>query len=548
MISKPTIQNFFSKNKYFFILALLFLCCEILVNPTGDFPLNDDWTYTKSTLLLVNEGVVNIGVWPAMTLLTHLLWGAMFVKVFGFSFFILRVSTLVSSLIGLFLLHDLLSRLSNNKKIALIGTLTLLFNPVYFNLANTFLTDAGFNTLCIAGCYMVHNFLKSPGALKFIGIFIISLLLVFLRQFGLIMPLCFTIACLTLKEKKWNYFLIAIFFTSLIIVALKYYEGYLRTILWKESAYVYSGGVSLADSDFIKKLLIHMFQRFSTTVSYVFIFSMPFAIIFLKGLLKYYSTRVNIMLFVISLACMLCFLSEAKFPYGNIFNNMNLGPEVFYESCFKTKIHYYSKFFGNILYFVKYLFSSITFFIILLFVSQNRGRLTLKINSFIFFVIILSLAYIFMLYMADSFFDRYHILLNTLAIIIIAFIARERIGEFRYFILPLLFFIYISLAGTRDYFSMNRSRWEAYNHLRYEKKIPREKINGGFEINNWYDGEPAWWVNFCDLKNVEYLIQYKQEKGFEPYRSYIFQRYFPIRKDTIHIYERTVLNKSDTKR
>jgi len=52
-------------------------------------------------------------------------------QAFGFSFFVLRLSTLVSSLIGLLVLYKLVSEISKNKLLAFAASLVLLFNPVY---------------------------------------------------------------------------------------------------------------------------------------------------------------------------------------------------------------------------------------------------------------------------------------------------------------------------------------------------------------------------------------------------------------------------------
>src|SRR5688572_29769017 len=126
-------KAFFERNSYLLLLLLVYLVCELFVRPGGEFPLNDDWSYTKSVLILQQHGKIDIGDWPAMSLFTHIIWGYCFTGVFGFSFFVLRLSTMLSAMVGICLLGGLLKELSGSRVAALLGALTLLFNPFFFN-------------------------------------------------------------------------------------------------------------------------------------------------------------------------------------------------------------------------------------------------------------------------------------------------------------------------------------------------------------------------------------------------------------------------------
>ena len=72
------------EQRYFFTLLILFILSEFIVNPIGNFPLNDDWTYGKAALYLLNTGEINIGDFAAMTMWTHVVWALPFMKIFGF--------------------------------------------------------------------------------------------------------------------------------------------------------------------------------------------------------------------------------------------------------------------------------------------------------------------------------------------------------------------------------------------------------------------------------------------------------------------------------
>src|ERR1041384_3492324 len=94
-------KNLLIKYRYETALVFLFAICETFVMPLGNFPLNDDWSYANSVKILSENGRIDIGAWPSMTLLTHIVYGYLFTSLFGFSFSVLRLSTLLSALAGI---------------------------------------------------------------------------------------------------------------------------------------------------------------------------------------------------------------------------------------------------------------------------------------------------------------------------------------------------------------------------------------------------------------------------------------------------------------
>ena len=215
-------RRFLEQKKYYLALLAIMLVFECMVNPTGEFPLNDDWSYAKPVKDWHETGIYNIGSWPAMTLLTHLLWGLLFVKAFGFSFLVLRISPLLSSFVGLCAMLALGQRISGSRPIGFVMALTLLLNPIYFNLSNTYMTDVNFSTLLIVGCYCVYRFFEKPGVLVFIWVMGVSVLMVFMRQFGFVLPLAFLVVLML--QKRWTYVL----FTALGIALIVYGIAYMK--------------------------------------------------------------------------------------------------------------------------------------------------------------------------------------------------------------------------------------------------------------------------------------------------------------------------------
>jgi hypothetical protein len=56
----------------------------ILVNPIGDFPLNDDWAYGWTVKTLLETGVFQLSDWTATNILPQALWELYFVSLLDF--------------------------------------------------------------------------------------------------------------------------------------------------------------------------------------------------------------------------------------------------------------------------------------------------------------------------------------------------------------------------------------------------------------------------------------------------------------------------------
>lgn len=120
------------------------IAAAVVVHPTDDLPLIDDWTYAWSVDHFVKTGELRVLDWSAHYPLAQIVWGALFARVFGFSFFVLRLSTLVLEWIGLLAFYCTLRAVGVGPSWSTLGTLGLFFNPVLFVLAHSFMTDVPF--------------------------------------------------------------------------------------------------------------------------------------------------------------------------------------------------------------------------------------------------------------------------------------------------------------------------------------------------------------------------------------------------------------------
>ena len=83
------------------LLGLIWISMVVVVNPIGNFPLNDDWAYGYSVRALVEQGEIRFSDWTATNLIAQVVWGALFCLPYGFSFTALRLSTAVLGFAGI---------------------------------------------------------------------------------------------------------------------------------------------------------------------------------------------------------------------------------------------------------------------------------------------------------------------------------------------------------------------------------------------------------------------------------------------------------------
>jgi hypothetical protein len=110
----------------------------------ADVPFIDDWTYAWSVQHYLQTGKLRMLEWSAHYPLAQVVWGALFSQLLGFSFVVLRLSTLVLAWAGLVALFLTLRELGIPPYLSGLGTLVVWCNPLFFVLSHSFMTDVPF--------------------------------------------------------------------------------------------------------------------------------------------------------------------------------------------------------------------------------------------------------------------------------------------------------------------------------------------------------------------------------------------------------------------
>ncbi len=117
------------------------ILCLAVPPSQQNFPLIDDWAFSRGVLLFASGQGIHYGNWASMPQLGQWLWAYPFLRLLGPSFFSLRISTLCLSWLGLWAFYDLLHQEKWPQDRDALATALMAFHPLFFLLQGTFMTD-----------------------------------------------------------------------------------------------------------------------------------------------------------------------------------------------------------------------------------------------------------------------------------------------------------------------------------------------------------------------------------------------------------------------
>ncbi|MES2222740.1 MAG: hypothetical protein V4587_17445 [Acidobacteriota bacterium] len=143
------------------ICVLVFTVCALLTNPVANMPFSDEFSYDKTALEFARTGHVLYNGWATAMLGWLIPWGAIFIKIFGFSFTGMRVSMLPIDAATVYLFHQILRRFGINSRNAIFGTLAFALSPIFMPSAVSFMTDVPGMMIIFVCLYMCQQAVKT---------------------------------------------------------------------------------------------------------------------------------------------------------------------------------------------------------------------------------------------------------------------------------------------------------------------------------------------------------------------------------------------------
>lgn len=543
-----------SEAAIYVLLGLIWIITVTLVNPVGEFPLNDDWAYARAVNVLLTSGKIAITSWGAMTLIAQVLWGALFCLPFGFSFTALRISTLVLGFAGIIAAYLLLKEIKTPKWIRFFLALVILSNPIYFELSNTYMSDVPFFSVSMFSFLFFFREIRDDNFSAVLAGTILGIIATLIRQLGIVIPISFGIAYLYkngLKQKTFFKALMPALFTVSILILYHFWL--------KSSSELMRGYLNKNDALFNLWFLIfdmkfdtNAIKKAMVALIYLGLFLFPVLILSIRSIRQSFSHKgrrnsliISLMLFL-SISFILIY-QHRLMPLGkNIIYNFGLGPVTLSDITILNLPHMYK---ASVLTWIIITACGILGGIIIInlvyllikkiFLKQQEGNVNGNKWSIIF---IASVCILYSIPLSIGFFDRYLIFYIPLSIILVVSVPKinlNRIISFTISSLIIVIFLIFSITATHDYLSWNRARWQALNYLTKELKISYKDIDGGFEFNGWYGydqnykktTDKSWWW----VINDEYRITFGMVPNYSTFRIFTYPSWVQMKTNDIYI-------------
>ncbi|MCF8244659.1 MAG: glycosyltransferase family 39 protein [Saprospiraceae bacterium] len=521
------------------LLALTWLAAMIVINPTGNFPLNDDWAYAKDVWYLSQQGILKLDDWPAMTRLTQIFWGAAFCKVFGFSHEVLRYSTMLLGFAGLVATWFIFVEMGASRRLASLGTAVLMFNPIYFSLSASFMTDVPFLALFLWSIYFYLKSASSGEVKHVVWATIFALLATMVRQFGMAAPLAFAVLWLYRQGFNWRSLAIALTPLALCVAA---YLGFTK---WYEATQglpeAYGSLDKLVNRFGGKGYYLECLRRIGLLLFFLGFCLSPVTLPLLFRQLR--STSKSLRWWTAGITLLFSvtfFFAWEHYPLGNMVYNLGLGPKTLKDGAIWVNVFpMLSVLTINLARAVGVLLGIV--FLLNLVPSVVRGfRTAGKARRQSVFIWTFLVAYCGFLLTELYFLDRYHMVLIPFLLMVLLQGHDFVLGKKQVAIagLCLVLMAGYAITGTHDYISWNRARWAALHYLTKEKGIKPNQIDGGFEFNGWYKPGPKFngqWKSWWWVDKDEYVVAFGDIRVFTKEKGFPYERWLPPGVDSIYV-------------
>jgi 4-amino-4-deoxy-L-arabinose transferase-like glycosyltransferase len=565
---KATHQELSQGSEWLPLILILGLWATLaaLVNPIGDFPINDDWVYGSGVNSILQTGRFVLPE-SAANVFVQVYWGALFCVPFGFSFTALRLATLTLGAAGVVALYVLLREIGGARLIALLGSLMLAVNPIYFCLANTFMTDVPFMALMIVALWCFVRGIRRQERVCIATAIAIAILAILIRQLALILLVAFAFAYIINKGFSSR---------ALAVAVLPVVSGIMLHLMYQRWM-IETGRIPLFTVSPFHNIASFSALEFTKTSLKYTVFALPYLGFFIAPFLasialsghcgrgrnqRRFVSYLSLIVIVTVLLAALYKLYKGIPEIGNTLTPTGLGPRLLRDT-FILQQNFPVVPALTVLWFaglglglcggavvLLYAVSCIERIIKQLWQPAYLYSLSLDLLAVAFIISYTSILLFIAFGIGHPLFDRYLLLfIPPLLMIILVSEIRSGFGSVARWratasITLICIYAVVSVAATHDYLGWNRARWTAARML-LDDGVSPNRIDGGFEFNGWYTYKPryyperslsskSWWWVVDD----EYVIASGPIKGYREIQRISFTRWLTWSDDAIVILHR----------
>ncbi len=520
--------------KYIIILLIMWVVLAILANPGGEFPIGDDWSYSKAVKTLTETGEVRLTGWTSMPLIAQVYWGGLFTLPFGFSFIALRLSTLVFGFVAGAGVFYLSRSFGLSQRSSFICSLLSIFNPFFYQLSFTFATDVPFFAIAVWAAFFFVRFFRQGNVLDYIFAIVLSCMAMLIRDIGIALPLSFSIIILLngrLNKQSLIYSIVTIIIISFLWIGYRQWLEHTQGLpeLFDDARDRMIRTIDSGLTGFIITIAKNLIYVFLFIGLYTFpaIISKLRSIIFRDNKLLALNTLLLILPFILILILSIL-IPGAISPAGNFLTDFVFCGNFDYNPLRGSIISY-----GLVLNLSVIIgLAGILIYGLMIIDFLRDGKeykcILNKVKSepAILFLILLIIIYTAPILIAGVF-NRYLIFLIPFIIILSYLIINDSSGKkkLRFIqIASICIMVVISAGAASGLMETNRAKWRALNYLTDDMNIPPAEIDGGFEFNGWNNYQPGyipkqgknwWWVD-----DDKYMVSAESKPGYEIVKEY----------------------------
>lgn len=511
------------------VLIAVFIAAVLLVDPRGNFPLDDDWGVGFTTFTLLQTGRVQLSPFASATAYLQFFWGALWAAMFGETFTVLRLSTLALSLASTILTYLLLRRVQVRRELALFGAAALLFHPLFFWASFTSMTHVPFVFLSIVAAWMFVLAAEREGVWLALA-FAAAVASFFTRQFAVLNAIAPLIVALLARRKK----LAATYAAALVVFALLVVSGVL--VGSEKELALHRPTVSM-----LAMRAVH-YVYFNWQNAALF-FAAPLLLLFLSRERPRLS-RAAIVIASIAFALVAWRMTMRvgmPIPYmnsGNVFTDFGLGPPTLRDVFTLRMAHPFA-----LPWIVKVALMIVTtigaaFALSLTVVSLRKDDLLVRYCAAYLLIATLIAGGM------SIYFDRYSIDTAWPFVVLLMLLASRaqitqpaKIAAAAVLAVSIVF----AISGTAEYLAWNRARWDAYAFLR-ANGVTLEQMDGGYEINALLAlraGRKDLGKRGVGVIDDRYILTFNRDvPGFELLRAFPYPRWLGLSEGAIHAQRR----------
>ena len=507
----------------------------LLIGTGAEIPLNDDWAYAQTVRTLLETGEFRRPSWTWVPAITHTAWGALFAKLFGFSFVSLRASSFVAGALGLAGTFTLARRAGVATGAAALLAAAYAFNPIHVHLAFTFMTEMPFFALCIWSLVFLSDHARSGGWGAFAAGVTLAIAAALSRQTALALPAGFAAALLVSRPLDKRAWLAAALCGGAVVFAYLRAEDWLFATggRWARLYSVRDAGKFIAEAR--SGVLFHFLKHGVASLVCLGWFLFPVIVRSVAPL----RLRLAASAFGVAAATALILRLDLVLPLTyNIIWDLGVGPLTIRGREFLPHAP------GWLWWLITGLGAAAGAEAIALFLVRALPKWReLRVRPDLLLLLAFSAAFLSPHLPRAPFFDRYvFTLVAPLGVVLLATAAAietprawRRIASLG----AVAFFVAFSWVGTRDYLVRSEAKWELLTQLRAEG-INERRVVGGVEYNGWFD-DPNRTVPTADnfVWDEEFVATYAPTRErYDVYAEKTYTRWLPPGEETVYVHRR----------